>query len=573
MKRKTCCVLFCVLLLALAAMLFACDKNQPAPDVPAATEEQKTILFLGDSIGEALAGPTPLTEREAYGYYGIIGNINGYDFYNRAVTGYTSEDLMNIVKREDDGINMVKSLIKKADVIHISNLGNDFLNSNHSQLMIDLANDVYDRITPRQQDAKEHFESTFATIRALNPDAVILVQTLYNPAGENSPLIPAYARNYLRTKGIGPEQYHALMGKLLREINLILTEYLEEHTVTDENGNSVAPFELLDVYTAFEDVYESDRVRWDRLICEDGVHPLCEGHAIIADLIQQKLTSLGLAAPNALHNYKKDKVSQLKRLYADIPTLNEVRDSIMKARTFGDVSKAYFDGTVGYVPKALPVTTPKEGKTFDTQKTFEISLVDVFGTDYSGALDAGKSYITFASDGTYRLYAQLNEITTGLLKLYIHNEGSVNANDEFDFDLAIPYFSNFAPGVAKYDLQAVLETIERNYGFKIVGLDHDNPKVQAMFEHYSQTGQLVINDPDVFGDTVALLSTGVYTLNTVADADGKEFTAIYVNNQIGRGESFVRYTYSKDEDSGTEKVRATVDVIRLAVEGTLREDE
>lgn len=571
MKRKILPYLLILLSVALCAALFACGNKTEEPAVPVTAEEQKTILFLGDSIGEALAGPTPLTEREAYGYYGIIGNINGFDYYNRAVTGYTSADLMEFVEREDDGINMVQSLIKKADIIHISNLGNDFLNSNHSQLMIDLANDVYDRITPRQQAAKEHFESTFATIRRLNPTATILIQTLYNPAGEDSPLVPTYARNYLAARGIGPEEYHGLMNKLIREINVILTEYAEEHTVTDANGNSIPPFEILDVYSAFEEVYETDRARWERLICEDGVHPLSEGHAIIAELIQEKLVSLGFAAPNALHNYKRDKVSQLNRLYAEIPTLKDTRDAIMQATSFEEVSKAYFDATAGYVPHPVKVT--KEGRHFEVDKKFEVTSFSAFGKDYVGLLNKKKAEILFTTAGEYKLYLPLENLVTAVLKTQISEQGEINLNDEFDFDLAIPYFSNFAPGVDKWDLEAIFKTIEEQYGFTIVGLDYEKDCVKAMFERYRTTGVLVVDDPDVFDKTVGLLCTGTYTLRTVTDAAGNELTAVYVNNDIGRGESFIRYTYTKDRSTGEEKVRATVDVIRIALEGAIHEKE
>lgn len=569
MKKKILPYLLILLSVALCAALFACGGTTEEPVEPTAAEEQKTILFLGDSIGEALAGPTPLTEREAYGYYGIIGNINGFAYYNRAVTGYTSEDLMNFVEREDDGVNMVRSLIKTADIIHISNLGNDFLNSNHSQLMIDLANDVYDRIVTRQQAAKEHFEATFATIRRLNPTARILIQTLYNPAGEDSPLVPTYARNYLAARGIGPDQYHALMNKLIREINVILTEYAEVHTVTDENGNSVPPYEILDVYSAFENVYETDRARWNRLICEDGVHPLSEGHAIMAQLIQEKLASLGLASPNALHNYKRDKVSQLKRLYADIPTLKSTRDAIMRAKSFGEVSEIYFDATANYVPHPVKVT--KEGRHFEVDKKFEVTSFSVFGKDYVGLLNKKKAEILFTTAGEYKLYLPLENLVTAVLKTQISEQGEIDLNDEFDFDLAIPYFSNFAPGVDKWDLEAIFKTIEEQYGFKIVGLDYDKPCVQAMFERFRTTGKLVVDDPDIFDKTVGLLCVGTYVLKTVTDADGKEYTAVYVNNDIGRGESFIRYTYAKDEQE--EKVRATVDVIRIALEGAIHEKE
>lgn len=570
MKRKICYVLFLVLLVALVATLFACRPTPEQPAAPTVAEEQKTILFLGDSIGEAIAGATPLTEREGYGYYGIIGNINNYAFYNRAVTGHTTEDLKNLVNREDDGINMVKSLIKTADIIHISIVGNDFLNSSHGQMIVDMSNDVYDSVISRQITAKANLEATFDRIRELNPNAVIITQTLYNPVGLDNPLITYYARRKLAEKGVGAEGYHAVMDKLIREINKILTEYMEEHTVTDQNGNTVAPFELLDVYSTFEDIYQNDNERWQRLFCEDGIHPLPEGQALIAEMIQEKLVSLGLAAPNALHNYKKDKVSQLKRLFPQHTAPEEVRNAIMRAADFGSVTKAYFDGTASYVPQPLPVTTSKEGATFAVTKTFEISYFELFGSEYTGTIDTEKAEIVFYANGEYHLYAPLSKIVLELLKYKIRQEGSINANYEYDFDLAIPYFSNFAPGVDKYDLENVLKAIEEYHGFKIVGLDYDNPALQAVFDNYAATGQLVIDSPSIFGKTVGLLSTGVYTLNTVTDADGKAYTAIYVNNQSGRGESFVRYTYTND---GEEKVRATVDVIRLALEGTLREDD
>ena len=185
MRKKFLLTAILLLLVVTVTALFSCVKKPEETDETAlVTAEKKTeILFLGDSIGEALAGPRPLTERENYGYYGIVGTINDFSFHNRAVTAYTTEDLMNFVEREDDGINLVRTYISTADVIHISNIGNDFLNSSHNQLMIDLSNDVYDRITPRQETAKANFENTFATLKRLNPNALLFVQTLYNQIG------------------------------------------------------------------------------------------------------------------------------------------------------------------------------------------------------------------------------------------------------------------------------------------------------------------------------------------------------------------------------------------------------
>ena len=575
MKRKLLPILILLLLAILVAGLFACSKVSESevetPETAPATSEEKTrMLFLGDSIGEAIAGTTPLTERETYGYYGIIGNINGFEYYNRAVTGYTTEDLAALVKREDDGINMVRSLITTADIIHISIIGNDFLNSNHSQMLIDLADNKYDRIVTRQAAAKVYLKETLDRIRSLNPDVVILIQTLYNPADVDSPLFPTRARQVLASKGIGPDGYHALMGKMIDAINEILTDYLEEYTTVDEKGVAVAPFELIDVHAAFEEIYENDYDYWQTLFCEDGVHTVNGGHAITAEKLQEKLTELGYAAPNALYNYKRDKVRQLNRLYADLEDKETVRNNIMRAATFGDVSRAYFKGTAGVVPK-YSEEIQRDGRHFDVTKHFEVTFLSVAGNTLTDFLDREKAEILFEKDGTYRLYLPFGNFGTSLVKYYAEN-GGIDAEDYFPFDLSLYYFPNIAPGVDRYDLAGVLQTITEYYGISIVGLDYDNPHLQSIFDRFRETGRLVIDDPDALGSTIGLLCTGTYVLENVTDAEGKVYTAIYVNNQVGRTESFIRYTYMKNEEEESEKVRMTIDVIRVELEGTLYEE-
>ena len=572
MKRKWLPLLLILVLLLSATALFACieHKEQEEPAAPASTEEkQVSVLFLGDSIGEALAGPSPLTERENYGYYGIIGNINGFSYYNRAVTAYTTKDLMNFVSREDDGVNMVRSLIQNADVIHISNFGNDFLNTSHNQLMVDLANDVYTRINPISTEAKANFKQTITTIKQLNPNALILVQTLYNPAGEDSPLVPTYARNYLASKGIGPDKYHEIMDKLIFEINKSLREVQEENTVTDENGNEIAPYEIIDVYSALEKVYREDNARWQRLICEDGVHPTAEAHALIAEKIQNSLAAHGLTAQNALHNYKRDKVRQLNRLYANIENKEQVRQTIMRAATFGEVTKAYFDGTQNKIPHGDP--GKREGKTFSITKTFDVTMLSVFGDSYTGFVDRKKAKIEFNKNGEYTLYIPLLEVVTGLAKYYIESEGPINANSKFSFGLATDYFSDIAPGVDKSDLEGILKEIERLYGISVIGIDFENPAVQQMLENYRQTGQLIISTPDVLDDVIGIVCRGTYSVETMTVGD-KTLTAIYVNNAVGKGESYIRYTYYVNEED-EECVRMTIDVLKIELEGVIYEDD
>ena len=87
MKKKFLFVVTLLFVCVFACCLASCEKEQ------ASEPEKKLVLFLGDSIAEAFAGPSPLIERENYGYYGILGTINGYEYYNRAVSGYQTKHL------------------------------------------------------------------------------------------------------------------------------------------------------------------------------------------------------------------------------------------------------------------------------------------------------------------------------------------------------------------------------------------------------------------------------------------------------------------------------------------------
>ena len=569
MKRKLFLTLVILLLACLlGTALFACRPQQrETSSATTTTEKAKTrVLFLGDSIGEAIAGTTPLTEREAYGYYGILGNINGFEYYNRAVTGHTTEDLLNLVQREDDGINLVDSLICTADVIHISVIGNDFLYSSHTDMILNLEKGDYSLIRTRQTEAKKNIQQTLAILREKNPNAVIILQTLYNPAGPSSPLFTTRARNELAAKGIDPSGYHALMGKMIDEINKVITELHEEELAAATAGTLARPFELADVYSAFEKVYEEDYDRWLGLFCEDGVHTISEGHALTTQVLQQKLTELGFAAPNALHNYKKEKTAQLKRLYPDIDTLDEVRDAIMRASDFEGVNKAYFEGTNAFIPSHQ--VTPAVGKTFAVTKEFQVTLAKVMDNELTVMIDNQKARILFDDHGRYELYLPLREIVTAGAKYMIAESGGLNLNRMVSLDLAKYYFGNVVPGVDKTDLQAILQRIEEMYGISVVGIDYDKECVQQMLEYYRQTGVLLVTDPDVLDDDLAFRCTGTYRLQTVQDKNGNELTAIYVNNGIGKSESYIRYTYTEDE-FGDQKVRMTIDVIKAEVEGMI----
>ena len=589
MKRILPLILLCVLTLLLVG-LFACTDTRvdpsptpkdivtPSPEEPAPTsdptsdlepaEEKKLILYLGDSIGEGLAGPSPLTERENYAFYGVVGNINNYEFYDRAVTGYTSRDLASFVAREDDGINRVESLISTADIIHISILGNDFLNSNHGQMMINLADENYEMITSRQVAAKGYLEEIFARLRELNPDAVVITQTLYNPVGDDWSLISARTATRLSERGVEPEDYHALMDHMIRAINEILYDYLEEHTTVNEDGSETTPFELVDVYSAFEEAYELDYTRWHSYFCDDGIHTRSEGHALIAECLQAKLTELGLAAENATQRYKEIRLSQLDRLYSSLEEREAVRSAIEDAESFRAVTQAYFDGTKSAV--AHYVTQPtREGEHFSETKTFALTYLQIGDMELMQYIDTKNASITFFDDGSYTLYIPINEALVAILNTVLES-GGINIGDYAYLGYAPLYFADIAPGAAKDDLMGVIRALKEWYLLEIDGLNLESEALQAICDRYRESGEIILQGEGLIGRTLALKSTGTYLLEKVTGLEGKEYTAIYVNNQVGTGESFVRYTYS--EDTFFEDVRMTIDVVRIELEGTIEKD-
>lgn len=215
-----------------------------------AAEEKPFYLVLGDSI--AYGSGISNSKEACYGK--IVADTNGYDYANYAVPGHTTTNLINRLGEE-----ALVSDLKKADIISISIGGNDFLMNNLIGLMFDsiVLNDhrEYDRIA-------EGFYSNFCKIidiiNSHNADAVILMQTLYNPQS-----------GYLRA----PYQQGA------DRINAAIEKY------NSENPGEIV---IVDVGTALGD----DMANY----ADDEIHPSSQGNEINAKTILEKLYETGLGS-------------------------------------------------------------------------------------------------------------------------------------------------------------------------------------------------------------------------------------------------------------------------------------
>ena len=435
MKKAVAIALVLCLVVGCLAALTACKKDNDNGN----NEQQKepvdysklNVLFLGDSIAEAVAGPSPIEEREWYGYYGLIGQINGYNYNNRAISGHQTGELLAYISREEEDAYLTNTLIAEADVICISITGNDLLWHNFPLMLYELAaKEKYGDDYVNRADVAECYEyhryqvinaegtmrtitkdddlstgewrelkpgdgiETFercvatatknvgdvvATLKTKNPDVTIIFQNVYNPVDDESELIPINLvedlmkldAKYDFSTEAGVAEYRRWGAYMLGAMSDILENVAK-------NNDKV---EFLNVAKAFDEVYQADKERGKALIFDDGVHPSDQGHAKIAATMEAKLVELGLADGKvALANYKELRKTQLGRQYGEVAgfDLSAAKAAVDAAADLDGVSRAFFDATANYTPKLLadPVTTiVTNGKYVQEKETYELSRI------------------------------------------------------------------------------------------------------------------------------------------------------------------------------------------------------
>ncbi|MCQ2471503.1 MAG: SGNH/GDSL hydrolase family protein [Clostridia bacterium] len=212
-----------------------------------AGEKTLKYLVLGDSIGY---GAGVLNSDEAC-FGRIVADTTGFDFTNDAINGYRTSDLIKHLEKEK-----ISADVKVADIISISIGGNDFLRGDMSSLISEAKNGNYTRFDEITAEFYENFCKIIAKIKELNPNATIIVQTLYNPG--NDFVKEAYQQGADR-------------------LNARYRQYIAEN---------VGAYELIDVAKAFAGHSE--------YIAPDYIHPNAEGNVVIAKLVLAKLNELKL---------------------------------------------------------------------------------------------------------------------------------------------------------------------------------------------------------------------------------------------------------------------------------------
>ena len=125
-----------------------------------------------------------------------------------------------------------------------------------AQLIEEAKNGDYSRFDSIAEEFYKNFCTIIKTIKEINPDAVILMQTLYNP---------------------GADSIKAVYQQGADRLNAGYRKYLADNPKA---------YELLEVADAF--------VGHPEYVAADYIHPSAQGNVVIAKIVLAKLNALGL---------------------------------------------------------------------------------------------------------------------------------------------------------------------------------------------------------------------------------------------------------------------------------------
>lgn len=214
----------------------------------ASDEKEIKLVVLGDSIAQGYG----LKNIKETAYGALISEANGYDYVNHAIGGHTTYNLNKRLQEPE-----VIEDVEDADIIAVSIGGNNFLLGGMYEMMADaIFKGDYSKMDATGADFKENFIVAIERIKELNPDATLMIQTLYNPRND-----------YLKE----PYQY---------AIDIINTTY------ADALSSNPEAYVIVDVAAAFAEHGE--------YIQKDKIHPNELGHYVIAREYIEVLYESGL---------------------------------------------------------------------------------------------------------------------------------------------------------------------------------------------------------------------------------------------------------------------------------------
>lgn len=568
MRRKfIAAVLVIVMLACCVAVLAACNDDKAV--------EKTEIVYLGDSIAEGILGASPLGLRHEYAYANVLGRRNDLTYYNHSVSGHLTKDLRAILENEDIDYDMARGLllhVSEADIIHVSILGNDLLQSmNMNAVVLEAAQDKYDIINGIAATASENIAVIVDRLKELNPDALIIFQNVYNPLSEKSTLVDEPTRATLSAEyGIEEGDLRDLGSGILDRLNGVLDNYLKDHPDA---------FVIADARSEFDRIFEEDYERGKGLIYPDYIHPSNEGHAVLADLTQGILEERGLVdGKKAIAEYKTMRKNVLTNYFAESGAdIAAATAAIDAAADCAAVTKAFFAATKGFTPAYNEIDSSyaqQSVRTVDRDMDFEVrwgdsSIWEGAGIDVislaSGYADKEKTGVILRTDGTMQIKLVVD---ASKLNGLLNNIGGGSALAGLLAGLGLDmssfvtsYLEPIMPGFS-FDEDKILGSLQNAYDSLGVRFVSDGDTDAFIKDLARLLSEGVADDDFAIPDGFGIVVESKYTLREVTYPDGTTYTGVYLIPSDPDTQPYLVLSLYKDE-GGWQWLNCMVDFIKL----------
>ena len=568
MRRKfIAAVLVIVMLACCVAVLAACNDDKAV--------EKTEIVYLGDSIAEGILGASPLGLRHEYAYANVLGRRNDLTYYNHSVSGHLTKDLRAILENEDLDYDMARGLllhVSEADIIHVSILGNDLLQSmNMNAVVLEAAQDKYDIINGIAATASANIAVIVDRLKELNPDALIIFQNVYNPLSEKSTLVDGPTRATLSAKyRIEEGDLRELGSGILDRLNGVLDNYIKEHPDA---------FVIADARSEFDRIFEEDYERGKGLIYPDYIHPSNEGHAVLADLTQGILEERGLVdGKKAIAEYKTMRKNVLTNYFAESGAdIAAATAAIDAAADCAAVTKAFFAATKGFTPAYNEIDSSyaqQSVRTVDRDMNFEVRWGDSSiweGADIdvislaSGYADKDKTGVILRTDGTMQIKLVVDASKlNGLLNNIGGGSALAGLLAGIGLDMSsfvTSYLEPIMPGFS-FDEDKILGSLQNAYDSLGVRFVSDGDTDAFVKDIARLLSEGVADDDFAIPDGFGIVVESKYTLREVTYPDGTTYTGVYLIPSDPDTQPYLVLSLYKDE-GGWQWLNCMVDFIKL----------
>ena len=462
--------------------------------------------------------------------------------------------------------------VSEADIIHVSILGNDLLQSmNMNDVVLEAAQDKYDIINGIAATASENIAVIVDRLKELNPDALIIFQNVYNPLSEKSTLVDEPTRATLSAEyGIEEGDLRELGSGILDRLNGVLDNYLKDHPDA---------FVIADARSEFDRIFEEDYERGKGLIYPDYIHPSNEGHAVLADLAQGILEERGLVdGKKAIAEYKTMRKNVLTNYFAESGAdIAAATAAIDAAADCAAVTKAFFAATKGFTPAYNEIDSSyaqQSVRTVDRDMDFEVRWGDSSiweGADIdvislaSGYADKDKTGVILRTDGTMQIKLVVD---ASKLNGLLNNIGGGSALAGLLAGLGLDmssfvtsYLEPIMPGFS-FDEDKILGSLQNAYdslGVRFVSDGDTDAFVKDLARLLSEG---VADDDFAIPDGFGIVVESKYTLREVTYPDGTTYTGVYLIPSDPDTQPYLVLSLYKDE-GGWQWLNCMVDFIKL----------